>query len=153
MSLEQPLQITDDTRITFEKLFDTLPRLPFDPKWVNDQGQFTPAVMNARIATPSASIESRTGRRLILIPTHRFGTIVMFDKWGERGQHGPVDAAHPFGFDMIDFPFPTMASTEDQVAADFETTDEATETEGLTPVFNRLLHEVETGTGNMVRFH
>jgi len=153
MSLEQPIKITDDTRVTFELLFDRLPMVPFDPKWVNTKGQFTPAVVNARLTTPTASIEARTGRRLVLIPTHRFGTIVMFDKWGERGRHGPVDAAHPFGFDMIDYPFPAMASTEDQVSLDFDTTGEATETEGLTPIFNRLLHEVENGVSGMVRFH
>lgn len=139
-------------RAQFEQLFPNLPKIEFHKGWKKGDDNYTPLVSQARLAGPSVCVDPDNDRRLILIPTHRFGTIGVFDKWPDRGQHSPVSAVHPYGFDMIDFPFPLMSISEDDVARDYDLTGDGVESEGQSAIFQRLLAEVESGEGQMIRF-
>jgi len=152
MSFEQTTQTLALARTLFEQIFAGLPQIPFNPRWVDAKDQFTPAVEAVGFTCPVVSIDPSNGRRAMFVPTHQFGTIVLYDKWPGRGAMSPLVTAHPHGFDMIDYPFEAMAIPASQVADDFAVTGEGVESEGLTPIFERLLQEVIAGEGEMVRF-
>jgi hypothetical protein len=152
MSLNSTEQPVCQTHQLFNQLFNTLPSITFDATWLDEDAEPTRVVASPLITEPVTAINDTNGQRMILIPTHRFGVIVLYDMWGFRGGTSPINAAHPMGFDHIDSPFTGLAKTEQEVADNYRNLAVVVIGPALTPIFDRLLNEVSNKTGSLVIF-
>lgn len=152
MPFESASQSVAQTRRLFEEVYAGLPQTGFDPTWVNQDGQFIPAA-KVKLAFPVGTVDPVSRRRLMMIPTLRFGTVVLHDKWGDRGAIGPLAAAHPIGFDLIGHDLQLIAVCEKQVEQKYQLTGEVVESEALTPMFDQLLQELADGNASVVKLH
>lgn len=153
MSFVQAEQSATEFRRLFEEVYISLAAIEFNPEWVDNQGHYTRAVHLATPSDPVCSVDRTTNRRMVLLPTHRFGTVVIYDMWPNRGETSPMAAAHPEGLDLVNLPFAMMARSADAVASQYAQLGRVTWGEAaLSPIFAQLLNEAAECEGALVKF-
>lgn len=142
MSFATASQTAMDSRAAFETVYRSLPAIEFEPQWCDDSGLPMNVLRGPILLHPVTTVDPKSNRRMILVPTHRFGTIALFDLWGARGVNSPLAATFVEGFADIDSPFTFLSRTEDSVAAAFREGAPASYTDVWNAVFDRLLTEL-----------
>lgn len=82
-------------------------------------------------------------RYFLVVKTPDLGGVVFAGRYEHpRNLTGPMVVYHVKDFDMIDFELPMLSKTREQVIEQYRTAPEVVESEGLTPVFIKLLESV-----------